>query len=483
MALASTTPMYPKVRRSDRSTMRSWSRRTTSTRSTARSNRAAWSTGPTRALVGLARSTPTTAAAGSTSATPEATSWRFSPGPTARAARHTLRCGGRGACFPGRDSRRPSDRRGPARLRSPRRPASFLPAPSACWPAAPASGPSIERNTSAMLISVPGRANSYPPSRPRWLRTRRSVRRSDRMSTRNCGGMPWAFAKSSVLTRTPPSTVASWTIARTAYSALADMRMDTILPPTPDDDAGRGPARGGVGQCLNVKSRGGSAGDLQHRVGVFGPAHHQVGQQRIGPVVLQWRTVDTRRVQTGRASNRDRGSRVPLVLPAGVHVHVGQTLNHRGDLRAGRSHLDERPVQLVADLQRNRGWSGARDDDAGRPGGCRRRRGIWCCQRDALRRQGNRAGDQIAGLPQRDVDGPVLPPEFGELPGAVQRVDDPYPLRAQPHRVIGAFFGQHGIGRAFAFQRLHQVVVGSLVPRCFSLGLGGIGQLVAHREQ
>jgi hypothetical protein len=24
--------------------------------------------------------------------------------------------------------------------------------------------------------------------------------------------------------------VASWTIARTAYSALADMRMDTILP-------------------------------------------------------------------------------------------------------------------------------------------------------------------------------------------------------------------------------------------------------------
>src|ERR1700761_4668052 len=53
----------------------SWARKTTSTGSTARSSRAAWSTGPTRALAGLARSTPGTAAAGSTSATPEATSW------------------------------------------------------------------------------------------------------------------------------------------------------------------------------------------------------------------------------------------------------------------------------------------------------------------------------------------------------------------------------------------------------------------------
>src|SRR5690349_720736 len=45
------------------------------------------------------------------------------------------------------------------------------------------------------------------------------------MSTRNCGGMPWALARSSVFTSTPPSTVASWTMARTAYSALADIRM------------------------------------------------------------------------------------------------------------------------------------------------------------------------------------------------------------------------------------------------------------------
>src|SRR5262245_38973374 len=45
------------------------------------------------------------------------------------------------------------------------------------------------------------------------------------MSTRNCGGMPWALARSSVLTRSPSSTVASCTMALTAYSALADIRM------------------------------------------------------------------------------------------------------------------------------------------------------------------------------------------------------------------------------------------------------------------
>ena len=39
--------------------------------------------------------------------------------------------------------------------------------------------------TETMLMSVADRASSYPPSRPRWLRTNRSLRRSVRMSTRN----------------------------------------------------------------------------------------------------------------------------------------------------------------------------------------------------------------------------------------------------------------------------------------------------------
>ena len=35
------------------------------------------------------------------------------------------------------------------------------------------------------------------------------------------------------------------------------------------------------------------------------------------------------------------------------------------------------------------------------------------------------ADDEFAGLPQRDVHGPVIAIEFGELAGAVERVDDP----------------------------------------------------------
>jgi hypothetical protein len=40
---------------------------------------------------------------------------------------------------------------------------------------------------------------------------------------------------------------------------------------------------------------------------------------------------------------------------------------------------------------------------------------------------------------------PVGPAVLAELPGTVQRIDDPYPLRGQPRLVVDALFGQHGI--------------------------------------
>ena len=100
-----------------------------------------------------------------------------------------------------------------------------------------------------------------------------------------------------------------------------------------------------------------------------------------------------------------------------------------------------------------------------------------------MRRQRDRAGDQFAGLPQRDVHRPVLAAEFGELAGAVERVDDPHPLGGQPHRVVGALLGQHRVAGPSSGQRLHQKVVGALVPRSLSLGGGGVGEFVAHAEQ
>ena len=40
--------------------------------------------------------------------------------------------------------------------------------------------------------------------------------------------------------------------------------------------------------------------------------------------------------------------------------------------------------------------------------------------------------------------------------GAIERVDDPYPVCADAMRVVGAFFGQHGIVGTKCLQRLHQ---------------------------
>jgi hypothetical protein len=43
---------------------------------------------------------------------------------------------------------------------------------------------------------------------------------------RGQNGIPWALANSSVVIRPPSPTVASSIIARTAYSAFADIRME-----------------------------------------------------------------------------------------------------------------------------------------------------------------------------------------------------------------------------------------------------------------
>ena len=100
-----------------------------------------------------------------------------------------------------------------------------------------------------------------------------------------------------------------------------------------------------------------------------------------------------------------------------------------------------------------------------------------------MRGKGDRACDEFAGLPERNVHGPVVATEFGELAGAVERVDDPHPLGGQADGVVGALLGQHRVAGPLARQRFHQEVVGTLVPRILSFGCTGVGEFVAHAEQ
>ncbi len=96
-------------------------------------------------------------------------------------------------------------------------------------------------------------------------------------------------------------------------------------------------------------------------------------------------------------------------------------------------------------------------------------------------RLGDRPGGQVAGLPERDVHGPVVARHLGELPGAVERVDDPDPLGLQAALVVLALLGEHGVGGPVLGQQRHQQLVGG--PVAGVLELASLQTLGAHLEQ
>ncbi len=92
----------------------------------------------------------------------------------------------------------------------------------------------------------------------------------------------------------------------------------------------------------------------------------------------------------------------------------------------GRDRLTARRTGTPSGRGRDDGWRVGRVDDA-------------------LGGQGDRTGDEVAVLPERDVDGPVRPRDLGELTGAVERVDDPDPPGEEPPRVVGGLLGEDGV--------------------------------------
>jgi hypothetical protein len=61
------------------------------------------------------------------------------------------------------------------------------------------------------------------------------------------------------------------------------------------------------------------------------------------------------------------------------------------------------------------------------------------------------------------VDGPVVA-QGGELPCAVERVDDPHPVRVQPRQVVDGLFRQHRVVGAGPRQPVEDQGVRSGVP-------------------
>src|SRR5262249_43433516 len=75
------------------------------------------------------------------------------------------------------------------------------------------------------------------------------------------------------------------------------------------------------------------------------------------------------------------------------------------------------------------------------------------------------AGGQLAPLPERDVDGPVDPGRLAELPGAIERVNDPHSLGLEPGQVVGRLFGEHRVARPHPGQLGGQELLGAEVAR------------------
>ena len=63
------------------------------------------------------------------------------------------------------------------------------------------------------------------------------------------------------------------------------------------------------------------------------------------------------------------------------------------------------------------------------------------------------------------MHGPVAAACFPELPGAVQRVHDPHPVRRQPRRVVPALLRQDGVARTPGRNLRRKELMGTRVAR------------------
>ena len=80
---------------------------------------------------------------------------------------------------------------------------------------------------------------------------------------------------------------------------------------------------------------------------------------------------------------------------------------------------------------------------------------------------------------------PLHTARAAEVPGSVQRIDDPHPVGCQAGRVIAPLFGQDGIGGSKVGKAGHQVLMGPTVALVLELPRGPSGRqaLVQNGEE
>src|SRR5262249_54818094 len=152
------------------------------------------------------------------------------------------------------------------------------------------------------------------------------------------------------------------------------------------------------------------------------PAHQDIWHQQVSLVIRESRPVDAKRVEPGRASDRDRGGGVPFVEPAPVHVRIDLAADHGRHLSSRRPQGYQFSTKKTGNIPNEAGWPAPAHHDAQRgesSGGpiVRIQRGEYL----ALGRKGDGAGRQVAcvtgvtSFPESDMDGPVGTARLAEL--------------------------------------------------------------------
>lgn len=151
----------------------------------------------------------------------------------------------------------------------------------------------------------------------------------------------------------------------------------------------------------------------------------------------------------GQRHSHRRGV-VPFVLAAGVHVRIGVAADDGHRLRSGRTHRHHLQTEAVGHETRLVRAAPARGHQA--PG--QRAVGLGDGvgpEQLAGGRQRDGGLDDPAVLGQGHVYGPVGG-AVGELPCAVEGVDDPHALGGRPVADVGGLLRQHGVVRAVPAQ-------------------------------
>ena len=208
----------------------------------------------------------------------------------------------------------------------------------------------------------------------------------------------------------------------------------------------------------------------------------QVREPRVGLAVDERTAVEAGRVQPGRERHGHGRGGVPLVLAATVRVHVAVAEDDRHRLRAGGSHRDQFGVEGGDEVVGERRRTAATDEEpdrvrrrgAGRPVPVRREHEIPGGERD--RAHVGRPRSASATWTAQSVR-----PRFSELPGPVERVDDPDPLGPVPGIIVGRFLGEDRVVGPSGRRGRTGSARSPAVARC--LQLGGVGDPVAQLQQ